>query len=178
MLENWLDNSCKRYVSLLLPFLCPLPCVLIKLENGLLRISWNRYQRYFLWIKRLLDMNAVFTYRYECTTSSKAILIHMFVISGWMGTPSELSPWFGVHGWIVRHCCGCGASSWFFQTVDDHRGACTLPNWPLAGMRLLDYCIWKVPFGFVDRFIAMSMQLLLPLPLFWMACDWHSACFI
>ena len=43
-------------------------------------------------------MNAVFTYRYEYMTSSKAILIHLFVILGWMGAPSELSPWFGVHG--------------------------------------------------------------------------------
>lgn len=74
---------------------------------------WKRYQRYFLWIKRFLSMNAVFTHRYEWI-SSKAILIQMFGMSGWMGAPSELSPWFGVHGWVVRHCCGCGASSWFF----------------------------------------------------------------
>ena len=90
MLENWLDNSCKRYVSLLLPFL--------KLENGLLRIFGERDTNVISSESRdFLSMNAVFTHRYEWI-SSKAILIQMFGMSGWMGAPSELSPWFGVHG--------------------------------------------------------------------------------
>ena len=38
-----------------------------------------------------------------------------------MGAPSELSPWFGVHGWADGHGCRHWTSSWLLQIVDDHR---------------------------------------------------------
>ena len=58
----------------------------------------------------------------------------LFVVLGWMGSSSELPPWFRVHGWANGYSCRYWAGSRRFQIVDDHRRTYSLSHWPLAGL--------------------------------------------
>ena len=92
----------------------------------------------YYWSCMVLIYNQISPYstlqNHMATCEESPYLNGLFVFSGRMGAPSELSPWFGVHGWAYGHGGGYWTSSWRLQIVDDYRGTCPFSHRPLAGL--------------------------------------------